>query len=405
MVSSGLLTGDWNVQALHGARFTPYLPVKLQLVGNGPDRNITTVSRLKPLPVDRPIGPQLPGIRIDWGSWTTPAVDGEGFDENVFTRMVQTWYAAAECELNTVCGHAGVEGETASMGIGRVSKEHRTTVRGRFRDVADELGVIGHRLAWTVKWLRTAQAYASSAGAAGVDRQQARTLLGASRKAAVFAAEKWHCADDADTVQALRDGIRWMATIGRARKESPPLIIRLVVGAAATEIKRAVELAERAEVELFALASRRQRRALQEARAWAASASKSAGHKATKTAVPVMAATASAWKTHFGETTLQRAADCGIVEWSVPWQAADDDGGSDILAAIEAVECTVQREPDIALPVINGLRIHDVGKRFRGSTGVGRDWLRPRHVVMMSRAAAHVLAGILMAIERVRRWP
>jgi hypothetical protein len=143
-------------------------------------------------------------------------------------------------------------------------------------------------------------------------------------------------------------------------------------------MEQAGKLAESIEEELLALATERRKRAAQEARRWATAASKGTGHQATKAATPVLVASASGAKNNLGETTSQSAADSGIVEWGKCWKAEDDDWGSEILAAIEAVECTTQREPDIVLPRIDGQQVQATGKRFRGSTGVGRDWMRPK---------------------------
>ena len=68
------------------------------------------------------------------------------------------------------------------------------------------------------------------------------------------------------------------------------------------------------------------------------------------------------------------------MEWSVPWQTADNDGGNDPMSAIHAMECTVHQEPDITLPTTCGLWIYEVGERFwaaleSGAAGLGRDTL------------------------------
>lgn len=52
------------------------------------------------------------------------------------------------------------------------------------------MDVLGRRLAWVSKWLKCAQAYGASAGSAGLDNTAVRLLLGASGRAAFFAAEK-----------------------------------------------------------------------------------------------------------------------------------------------------------------------------------------------------------------------
>ena len=404
-MSRGLLDGGWTVRAIYGARLTTHLPVELRIAGGGLGATNMVVRRPRPLPIDRPVGPQLPGIKIEWDSWAPHAAANGGFDEDRFAHMVELWYAGAECELNTACGRAAVNDEASSLGLGRAATTYRAPVRGKFRDVADELGVLGHRLAWAAKWLRTVQAYGVSAGTHGLAPQQVLTLLGASAKAAGFAAEKWHNIDDDSTVRSLRNGMRWLAALGRPCKDRRPLIVRLEVGSAHAEIEQACKLASCVEAELFALANRRRKQAVRETTEWASAATKGIGHRVTKPIEPVRAATASATKGHLGETTPQKAADCGIAEWSGPWQAHEDDGSSEILAAIEAMDCTWQREPEITLPLFTESRIRDGAKRFRGNTGVGRDWLRPRHVVMLSSGAVKALANIFDVIEAARRWP
>ena len=62
------------------------------------------------------------------------------FDEDKFSEAVETWYAGAECELNTVFGNARLDEEVQHLGLGCKPREVRAVEQGRFRNVADELG-------------------------------------------------------------------------------------------------------------------------------------------------------------------------------------------------------------------------------------------------------------------------
>ena len=75
------------------------------------------------------------------------------------------------------------------------------------------------------------------------------------------------------------------------------------------------------------------------------------------------------------------------------------------MLAVDALEERERREECIPLPPLIGQRLRQTAKRFRGATGVGGDWLRPRHVALLSDQAADALATLLTAIEHIRRWP
>ncbi len=57
------------------------------------------------------------------------------------------------------------------------------------------------------------------------------------------------------------------------------------------------------------------------------------------------------------------------------------------------------------LPLIDGAWVDRAARSFRGSTGVGVDWLPPRLVARLTGAAKGALAQILTRIEGNGRWP
>ncbi len=63
------------------------------------------------------------------------------------------------------------------------------------------------------------------------------------------------------------------------------------------------------------------------------------------------------------------------------------------------------RYEPIPMPDITGARIFQVSRTFKGDTGMGWDFLRPRHIALLSDAARVALARIFMCIERRGRWP
>ena len=103
-------------------------------------------------------------------------------------------------------------------------------------------------------------------------------------------------------------------------KRRPPIVWQLLKGASecAKIGGRGNDLAETVHKELDTLAALRKQKAAKDVRRWAETTSKGLGHKVLKVVDPVMPASASADKKRIGEACLQRAADAGINEWSVP---------------------------------------------------------------------------------------
>ncbi len=64
--------------------------------------------------------------------------------------MTDQWYAGAEIELLEGCG-LDIAEDIAYCGMGRAPVTVQPTNRGKYRNVAGEAGLTGHRLAWTAK--------------------------------------------------------------------------------------------------------------------------------------------------------------------------------------------------------------------------------------------------------------
>ncbi len=56
-------------------------------------------------------------------------------------------------------------------------------------------------------------------------------------------------------------------------------------------------------------------------------------------------------------------------------------------------------------PPIDDDILFRMGRTFKGGTGLATDAARPWHISMVSKGARRALAAVLMAIEKLRRWP
>ena len=149
---------------------------------------------------------------------------------------------------------------------------------------------------------------------------------------------------------------------------------------------------------------KRKAAASREVKRWAAAATLSVAPAATKPREGILPLTASAAKIHLGETDAQVAADKGVNEWAKAWKAGTCDGADEILRAVEAMEC-IQQHEEIILQPVGEDKVRMAALKFRGRTGVGKDWLRPRHVATMSKGAREALAWMLNRFEAKKRWP
>ncbi len=166
------------------------------------------------------------------------------------------------------------------------------------------------------------------------------------------------------------------------------------------------ELQELLEIEVEALARRRNTRRLKESRRWAKDAPARIAHKTTKAADVVTSFSASARKDHRGERNPQCAADAGATEWAQPWkEAADGHRGEEIMKAIEAVTHVRSRHEDIMRPEFDEERRFRAASKLADRTGVGCCGLRPRHVALLTRGARAALGYFLSLVELLMRWP
>jgi hypothetical protein len=226
LVSRALLAKGWTVDVVHGCRCSPHLPVELVLGGCEISPELC-LKRPKPLPIERPIGPQRPGITIDWERWgemTTFERGGEGSSE-----ALESWFAGAEAELATKFGLARTAEEAVVLGIGRKPEEVWCQPRGRFRDVPDELGMLGHRLAWAAKALRMVAAACGAIEAGDEAIGYIRQAIAVGKRAAAFVTEIGGEATRPD-YGTLKKGLRWLAGLARRTHGADPVVLELLLG-------------------------------------------------------------------------------------------------------------------------------------------------------------------------------
>ncbi len=337
---------------------------------------------------------------------------------------LQEWYASAECELLTIFGITGAEDEAAHLGLGRDTRLVKCAASTRRLSVPDEVGLLGHRLAVAAKCTRIVILWAPwlagqrAAEPAG-DRPKdvARVLSSIGHRAVAFLREKVvrePAEEDVATADLLKRTLSLLASIVRAKHRRRPLLAEWRSGGGIDIIDHFTKMEEEANTEYAALVRRRRTKAARAVRQWAKAAPLKIGHAVTKEKEFVAAYTASPSKNCRGERTAQLAADIGLREWSPHWHATEKDGGDEVLEQLEALEArgpSAYAVPEdgqptpIVLPKIDGQRLAKVARRFCGTTGLGLDFLRPRHIALLSRGALDALASIFEAIEGARRWP
>ncbi len=216
------------------------------------------------------------------------------------------------------------------------------------------------------------------------------------------------------TAELLRKALSLLASIVRPRHRRRPLLAEWTSGSGLGDIDQFIRMEEEANTEYAALVQRRRTKAARAVRQWARTAPLKVCHAVTKEKEVAAAYTASPSKACRGERTAQIAADKGLAEWSPHWQATKEDGGDKVLEQLQALEARGPsaysipedgQPPPIALPRIDGQRLAKVARRFCGTTGLGLDFLRPRHIALLSHGALNALASIFEAIERDRKWP
>ncbi len=172
-----------------------------------------------------------------------------------------------------------------------------------------------------------------------------------------------------------------------------------------SSVDAAAQLLDNVNEHVKSLAARRKKAVLGGTRRWAQRAPLAIAHRVTKPTEFCGTHSASADKKHLGEGTPQDAADRGADEWGPGWGDTGADVASDVLKAVEAMEVVERDFEDMVLPELDDDIIYRGAMLFKASTEMGTDWLRPRHVALLSRVARASLGIIFGLIEKVMRWP
>ncbi len=424
-----LVSKDWEhlVQEVHvetGTRLPTHLPVTLRLKGARSLGVARRIAQPKIHSVELPIGPVPAGIGILWDDWLNADCnhdDHVNIDDGDFNDIVSEWYSGAECELNTRFGHAGNDDEVNYTGLGQESREVECPIGNRRQGTPDDAGIIGHRLNWAARGLHVTRLWMFERRQRGSDsatrQRMLRIVESFGHRATAFLREKIiKMPDDevSDAIDALRQALQLIASTVRRHHGRPPLLNVTDDDDLETAHDRFKRMEQTLAEATGHFVERRRAQKLKAARSWARAASIKASHAATKTKDTATAHSASASKDHLGEMTSQQAADRGIEEWSIHWGAESVDQGDGILENIEellkkgpsdrALTHEGRYEP-IPLEPITGQRVLRAARRFKGSTGLGVDHLRPRHLALLTDAAREALARLFNVIEMRRRWP
>jgi exonuclease III len=186
LVSRALLGGGWAAHVDHSCAFSPHAAVVLELTLTTAGEKAYRLSQPRLLPVDPPVGPLLPRVaEVAWGDWTTTINDDDRMDAEGLGRAVTQWSAGAEVELFDSLGIPPDE-RVHYMGIGAETRVVTASATGRFRDVADELGITGQRLCWALKGVRLLTSAAAAAPGSDAQRKRIEVCSRLAWRAAAF---------------------------------------------------------------------------------------------------------------------------------------------------------------------------------------------------------------------------
>ena len=441
VISRSISAAVSQVQARHDLYLSPHVPVIASIATRSKLGVSYALSQPRVLPVGHPQGPVPRPASVDWG-----ALDADADTPSGSTERLEQWFAGAELELMGVFGLQGSELECEYMGLG--SPGHLVSRRpcGRFAGSPDQLGLIGQRLAWSarsakaVALLATALPVRAAGGPRilpsiealtcsshkfflfpddGAAAGLARGLVAVGRRAAAFAAElkRLNCDEVLRPfLPELAAALQTLASVARPYRGSPPLISSWSVGARRETILMFEDVAVSLAAELTRAAALKRQRDLSALKQWARTATLKQAHSATKPSSFVAAHSASPSKAHRGELTPQAAADAGREAWARVWKAADEE----VAGLMDRVLSCAPGDGDppssffavrdgpfvpIELPSITGDSLRVALRSFRHGTAVGLDWVRLRHLALLSQGALNYLASLLEAFEREARLP
>ncbi len=314
-----MLSTGWTITADYICAFSPHAAVVLRMNLARSSEISYRLAQPRVLPIEPPTGPLLPrSEEVDWEGWTTELDQRQAVDVQKLGEDVATWAAGAEVELLDALG-IPMEERVHYLGIGDEARVVGTSGKGRFREVADDMGLTGQRLDWAV---RGARLLAAAAAAAPGSRDQQKRLEVCHRiscRAAAFLRE----ARRRVPREAERDfhdtTLHLLAALARARlwrHGRPPLLTRLINGASVDQRHQLDQLVAMGASSFEQFAQWRRRLAVRARRKCAAEADLRTAHRALMGSEFVSRRTASADKAHMGEATDKRAADCGMIEWA-----------------------------------------------------------------------------------------
>ena len=421
IVSKTLCSGDVRARVMHGTSFKPHSPVEMIVDLKVRSCDVAALPRPKPFPIARPIGPVLPGARLKWEQWDMREMvhDRVAKFADVQTDVLRQWYAGVEAEISSAMGVFGCADETAYLGLGGENKPINQPQKGRYRHVDTNDGLIGVRMSWTTNALRMVTRYGrmlidnwlyrKQAEASQHEVERTNAILNqlrrvGNRASALIRAPKGKTEGFEKAWHDIERGLKALAGVAIRKHRRDPVIEQWRIGIGFLELGKIEQVALELEAKWHEILTTKRKSQIKEVKQWARNAPASIAHGATKQNIGWVPISASAAKGHLGEAREQVAADSGINEWASTWQATDQDGAEEVWKALEAMEWT-RKHDEIALNPIDEKCVLNAAKKFRGSTGVGSDWLKPRHLLEATAGAREALAWILNSIEANERWP
>ena len=439
LVSHSIAAAVDQVETRPELYLSPHIPVFLQLSEKAVTAAAYCPAQPKVLPAGAPRGPQLPAASVDWSA--------HDFTQHDVDTSLDHWYAGAEFELLGLFGFQGEDDEVTYMGVGLPLRMVRQRSAGRFRGSPDQLGLVGHRLAWTAKqasavaFLGERMAHRAALGPrmcpplaclVNADRRDshflgdqrsaasARALIAIAKRAAAFAVELKHLPGNDEVLPFLphlRSALDDLASLARPRKGNPPLVSCWAIGfrpggGPETFRERAASLTRC----LARAVAAKRRSAAAAMRQWVRAATLKQAHAGTKPVTFTSTFSASPSKAHAGEGSPQAAADRGCLEWNEIWHGTDVPETGLLHKLMQAVP----RDGDpysrffvpadgpyvpLDLPEITGERLQRTFLTFRSCTAAGTDWVRLRHLALLSPPALDSLATLLGRFEQHGIWP
>ncbi len=321
VVSRSILAQGAEVSVDPSGAFSPHMAVRLSLAmctGNEQRERRLRVPRL--LPIDRPVGPlPIPPYAVDWTTWNAEeTAPGTPDPSHTLSKMAEEWYAGAEIEL---VGAHGLHYHDAGhfRGIGRAGTYVQSESRGRYRNVADDLGLIGQRLSWTSKALWAIIVAMNSPIGSELRSKYLGLAASMAPRALAFRRELRARATGADSqrdhIGILSGALHIVGKAGLTVRGIPALLRRLHHIDYPDKHRQFLEHYNLVGTVLHDACAARHKKAIRAVKLWARSASEKAAHRATKRSEAVASKSASGQKTHAGTVTHQGAADHGMAEW------------------------------------------------------------------------------------------